>query len=118
MSRGHSTSSASDPWDLQPADLDQLRRQQTELLLIDCRTRVEFEHGHLQGAQCFPLQETSIRISELDLKKDQRIVVYCNSGRRSLIFVKYLSMRGFSDARSLAGGLEAYATECPDDAPC
>ena len=98
-------SNACDEWEVQPADLPALRAQFADLLLMDCRTRVEFEEDRLDGCELVPMQEVSVRLGELDHWRERVVVVYCRSGRRSGIVARYLSQRGFACVRSLAGGI-------------
>jgi len=118
MQSGSPTSNIADPWELQLEQFHALQRCCPDLLVLDCRTRGEYEAGHLDGATCFPLQEASVRIGELDARRASPVVVYCQSGRRSGVLVRYLGTRGFSNARSLAGGLEACDGDGRRSRPC
>ena len=92
-------------WEVQPADLPALRAQFADLLLLDSRTNVEFEEDRLDGCELVPMQEISVRLGELDHWRERVVIVYCRSGRRSGIVARYLSQRGFTCVRSLAGGI-------------
>ena len=50
-------------------------------MLVDVRTKEEYEEGHLEGAILIPLDEIENRLEELD--KEKIIFVYCRSGNRS-----------------------------------
>jgi rhodanese-related sulfurtransferase len=97
--------SPSSAWEVEPADLPALREQYPDLLLLDCRTPGECREDRLDGAEFVPMQEVSVRLGELDHWRERVVVVYCRSGRRSMIVARYLSQRGFTCVRSLAGGI-------------
>jgi molybdopterin/thiamine biosynthesis adenylyltransferase/rhodanese-related sulfurtransferase len=75
--------------------------------LIDVRHPHEWEIAHLEGARLIPLAELPERLGELDDKSE--IVAYCHRGGRSLKAVEILRGAGFTRARSLAGGIDAWA---------
>jgi len=98
---------------VQASDLPLLKRRFEDLLLLDCRTHPEYDDDHLAGAELIPMQEISIRLAELDQWESRVIVVYCRTGRRSRIVTRYLTHRGFTCVRSLAGGIEGVRSGDP-----
>lgn len=70
-------------------------------LLLDVRTVKEFEGGHLDGATNIPVQELEAKLATLPAKKDQPIVVYCHSGRRSASAVEMLKKAGYTRVQDL-----------------
>lgn len=84
-------------------------------LLIDSRTRVEFDSGHVEGALWIPYDETAERIAEIREAaggdQDKPIVVYCRSGRRAGVAKQTLIEHGFSQVTNL-GGLDDWSDEC------
>lgn len=52
-------------------------------VVIDVRTQEEYDAGHIKSATLIPYDQISQKIGELDLNKDQTIVVYCRSGNRA-----------------------------------
>jgi phage shock protein E len=68
--------------------------------LVDVRSPLEFESGHLPGAVNIPLPELERRIAELE-PRERAIVVYCASGARSAQARRVLSARGFALVRNL-----------------
>ncbi len=72
-------------------------------LVLDVRTKREFQGGHYEGAINIPVQELESRLGELTDKRRAR-VVYCASGMRSAQAVKILTKAGFSEVID-AGGL-------------
>ena len=64
-----------------------------DYLLLDVRTEVEFENGHLEGALNIPVDNLRERLNELD--KTKTIVEYCQVGLRGYIADRILSQNGF-----------------------
>lgn len=75
--------------------------------VIDVREREEWDTGHMPEATLVPLSELEQRRNELDPATP--VVIVCRSGRRSLVAAEYLAQLGFRTARSLAGGMIAWA---------
>ena len=80
-----------------------------EILLLDVRTRGEFEGplGHLPGSLLIPVQELEQRFIELNQYKEKEIVVICRSGNRSVSATKILISKGFN-AVNVIGGMKAW----------
>ena len=79
-----------------------------DAVIIDCRKVDEFECGHLNGAQNIPLQHISISKESLPCSEEDKIVVYCRTGNRSLTFATYLRSIGYQHCQSIAGGYESF----------
>lgn len=99
---------AADEWEIHPEDVPAMLEHNPACVLLDCRTPQEFEADRLEGARLLPMQELSVRVDELDDLRDQPIIIYCRTGRRSRIVARYLVHRGFTHIRSMAGGIEAW----------
>ncbi|HEY9087929.1 MAG TPA: molybdopterin-synthase adenylyltransferase MoeB [Anaerolineaceae bacterium] len=78
-------------------------------LVLDVREDMEREISRIPGALAIPLGELPERMQELD--PAQEIVVYCRTGVRSSRAVDRLLRAGFPRARSLTGGINAWARE-------
>jgi rhodanese-related sulfurtransferase len=83
--------------------------EEGSLLLLDVREMEEWLAGHIPGSVHIPLGEVALRIGELD--PDRPVVAICHSGVRSLYAVDILLKSGFRNARSLTGGIIAWAEE-------
>ena len=82
------------------------------LLLIDCRQPHEHDLVRLDHSVLIPLPEREDHFAnELAGQEDREVVVYCRSGMRSLTFVDFLRERGFTNARSMAGGINLWNTD-------
>lgn len=91
---------AAEPADITGTQAKALVRTQ-KALLLDVRTAEEFAEGHLEGAINIPVQVLEVKLSSLPAKKDQDIVVYCRSGRRSATAKAILEKAGFTKVHDL-----------------
>jgi rhodanese-related sulfurtransferase len=81
------------------------------LVLIDVRTPEEIkENGYIGGENSLsiPLEEFIAQRSEWPADKDTPVVIYCGSGHRSTIAMQIMQSYGYTDVRSLKGGLTAW----------
>ncbi|MEV8370647.1 ThiF family adenylyltransferase [Microbacterium sp. NPDC064584] len=76
-------------------------------VLLDVREPHEFALAALPGAVLIPLGELEDRLGELD--REEAIVVYCHLGVRSARALDRLRAAGFTRARHLAGGIDAWS---------
>ena len=67
---------------------------ETDFIIIDARTEEEFNEGHIEGAILIPEYEIGERAEKELSNKDQLILVYCRSGRRSKIASQALADLG------------------------
>ncbi len=77
-------------------------------VVIDVRTQMEFDTGHILGAVHFDCNDADLKIQRLNKYTSQPVVVVCAHGKRSAKFLTRLEAQGFADAVSLAGGLQAW----------
>lgn len=79
-----------------------------DALLIDVREREEWDAGHIANAQHLPLSAIQQNPECFAPYCKQPVVLYCQRGSRSRKAAGILLRAGFSDIRSLAGGIEAW----------
>jgi rhodanese-related sulfurtransferase len=79
-------------------------------LLLDVRTRAEFEVSHLPGARHVEPKSDPNRV-EVPARKDASIVTYCAVGYRSAEFARALRAAGFTNVRNLEGSIFQWANE-------
>lgn len=73
-------------------------------VVIDVRTPEEFAAGHVEGAVNIPYEQIGSGIAGLkDLGKDSRILVYCQTGRRSAIAAEALGKLGYRSVQDGGG---------------
>src|SRR5659263_187389 len=64
-------------------DAAKLIRETKNLVIIDVRTKGEYQSGHINGSKLMPVSEIGSRIAELEKFRDKPILVHCASGGRS-----------------------------------
>lgn len=74
------------------------------VVYVDVRTPEEWAAGHVEGAIHIPHTELAARWVELDAYRDDDIVLYCRTGRRSGIAEQILTQAGFEQLHN-GGGL-------------
>ena len=74
------------------------------VVYVDVRTPEEYASGHVEGAINIPHTEMPQRWRELEEYRDDEIVLYCRSGRRSGIALETLKGVGFTNLEN-GGGL-------------
>jgi molybdopterin/thiamine biosynthesis adenylyltransferase/rhodanese-related sulfurtransferase len=92
-------------WEITPREVKSLLDRKEKFVFIDCRLPNEYEITHIDGAKLVPLQQLGAKIGELKPHADEKIVVHCKSGGRSLQFTQILRQQGFKDVKSMAGGI-------------
>ncbi len=83
---------------------DQLRHD--AVLLVDVRSRAEWDAGHLPGARHIPLGELAGRLAELPASGT--IVVHCQTGSRAAIAASLLQRMGRTNVVKFEGGYSAW----------
>ena len=76
---------------------------ETDYIIIDARTQEEFEEGHIEGAILIPEYEIGEKAEKELSDKDQLILVYCRSGRRSKIASQALADLGYTNVKEFGG---------------
>ena len=85
--------------------------------LVDVREEDEFEICKVDGAVLLPLS-TFVQYYEAALPdKSQKILLFCHHGMRSLRAAEYLSSRGYTDVKSITGGIDKWSLEIDPAVP-
>ncbi|MGL5202716.1 FAD-dependent oxidoreductase [Cetobacterium sp.] len=87
-----------------PKELDEKR---DEFLVIDVRSRSQYEAAHIEDAINIPLETLREKVKELD--KNKKIAVHCNKGVTGNMGQNILLNSGF-DAYNISGGYSNYST--------
>ena len=77
--------------------------------VIDVRSEAEWNEGHVPGAMHVPLARLVGRVAEL--RDRQPLLVYCQSGARSVTAVSLLRAAGVLDVTSVDGGFDAWVRD-------
>ena len=86
------------------------RNKNPEVILLDVRSRQEYEEYHLPGSICIPLYLLEEQV-EKHMPKDAEIIIYCQMGGRSKTAVKLLTKMGYQNVCHIEGGLDAIQTK-------
>lgn len=76
---------------------------ESNYVIVDARTQSEFDEGHIPGAILIPEYEIESRAEKELPDKNQLILVYCRSGRRSKIAAQILVDLGYSNVKEFGG---------------
>ena len=91
--------------------MDAVRLMNQGALLVDVRSREEFEGGHVLDARHLPQEEVAGAGESLKKYRDKPVIVCCESGMRSGAAARVLKAQGFAKVVNLRGGLAAWRTE-------
>jgi len=87
----------------------ELLRSENPPRLLDVREGLEWQIVHLDHAELLT-QELLDELLENEAR-DRPIVCYCHHGIRSLNAAHFLREQGFTNVRSMRGGIDAWACE-------
>ena len=93
------------------AQLKQRIAANPKLVLLDVRTKEEFEAGHLKGAAWIERGIVEFMMVRQLPDPDAEIVAYCKVGIRSSLAVKTLRDAGYRNVVSLEGGFDEWAKQ-------
>lgn len=88
-----------------------------DVFLLDCREQDEFDLVKIESSELLPMSEIVQRSGELEPHRGREIIVYCHHGARSLRVTAWLHQQGYTTARSLAGGIDRWASEIDPSLP-
>ena len=74
-----------------------------DYVIIDARTEEEFAEGHIENAILIPEYEIASHAEKELPDKEQLILVYCRSGRRSKIASEELVKLGYTNVKEFGG---------------
>ena len=74
-----------------------------ETAVLDVRTQSEFSEGHIRNAILLPHDEIQEEAKRILPDKNQKIFVYCRSGRRSEIAARELINMGYTKVYDIGG---------------
>jgi rhodanese-related sulfurtransferase len=78
--------------------------------LLDVREPWEFATTSIEGSVLMPMGEVAARANQ-ELDPDERLLVLCHHGVRSLNVAVWMRNQGFEHAQSVRGGIDAWSRE-------
>jgi rhodanese-related sulfurtransferase len=94
--------------EISPEEVRQLRDREEEFTLVDVREPWENQTARIEGATLIPMGDVPSRAHE-ELDPEERIVVFCHHGVRSLKVANWLRQQGFEQAQSMRGGIDQWS---------
>ena len=85
------------------AEAKALMDSESGYIIIDARTQEEYDQGYIPGAILIPEYEIAERAEKELPDKNQLILVYCRSGRRSKIAAEELVKLGYTNVKEFGG---------------
>ncbi len=90
--------------------------QEGKAKLIDVREPWEYQTAHVEGSVLIPMGEIPARAHQ-ELDPDDRLLILCHHGARSLSVTNWLRQQGFESAQSIAGGIDAWTSRVDPKIP-
>ena len=72
-------------------------------IILDVREQSEYDEGHIKNAILLPYTEIETRAEKELPDKEQIILIYCRSGRRSKIAAQSLANAGYKNVKEFGG---------------
>lgn len=88
--------------------LSALDKGSENMMILDVRSREEYNEGHISGAVNVSYDNIEAELGQLTKHQKNRVVVYCRSGRRAGIAEQVLVKNGFTDLRHLTGDMNGW----------
>ncbi|MDZ4227577.1 MAG: rhodanese-like domain-containing protein [Patescibacteria group bacterium] len=100
---------AVESYEIHPADVAEKIKNSEDVVLLDVRTPEEYAEMHLEDAVLLPVQELSRQsLAAIGLGEDTKnkeIIIYCRSGARSKTAYDIMNSLGYTNIKSIAGGI-------------
>ena len=81
----------------------QIMDTQAGYIILDTRAQYEYDESHIPGAIVIPHDEIEEKAEQILQDKNQLILVYCRSGRRSKIAAEALVKLGYTNIKEFGG---------------
>ena len=86
-----------------PQQAKQIMDSREDIVILDVRTQEEYGEKHIPGAVLLPLDDVEQKAHVVLPEKDQTILVYCRSGRRSKLAAEALVKQGYTNILEFGG---------------
>jgi rhodanese-related sulfurtransferase len=103
-------------YEIDAESVQKMSKQGESFTLLDVRELWEFETASIEGAKLMPMGDVPSRANQ-ELDPEDRIVVYCHHGVRSMNVTAWLRQQGFEKAQSMAGGIDAWSRRVDPKVP-
>jgi rhodanese-related sulfurtransferase len=96
-------------YEISPPDAANLFKEK-QARIIDVREPWEFATAHIEGSVPLPMGEVPSRAHQ-EFDPEERLLLVCHHGVRSMNVTVWLRNQGFENAQSLRGGIDAWSLE-------
>ena len=86
-----------------PAEAKEIMDERDGYVILDVRTQEEYDEAHIDGAILIPDYEINTKAESILKDKNQLILVYCRSGRRSKNAASELVKLGYTNVKEFGG---------------
>ncbi|MDZ4744035.1 MAG: rhodanese-like domain-containing protein [Verrucomicrobiota bacterium] len=97
-------------------DLKEILDQKSSIRLIDVREEDEYAIARIPGSELIALSQFAKRALN-ELGPDEKIVIHCHHGGRSMQACLWLSKQGFKDLTNVEGGIDAWSIQIDSKVP-
>jgi rhodanese-related sulfurtransferase len=87
-----------------------------QIRLIDVREPWEYATAQVPGSTLIPMGEFAGRAHQ-ELDPEDRLLLMCHHGARSLSVTNWLRQQGFDAAQSVSGGIDAWSLRIDPKVP-
>jgi rhodanese-related sulfurtransferase len=91
--------------------LDAVRLMNQGALVLDVRSRDQYDAGHVIDARNVPSADLAQSVETLKKYRDKPVLTCCETGLTAGSAARTLREQGFSKVASLRGGLQAWRAE-------
>lgn len=95
--------------EIAPREVKGMLARGEKIFLVDVRERWEYETSRIEGAVLIPLGEIPGNLPRL--QQADEVVLFCHHGMRSMDAAAWLRSQGVQGVRSMAGGIDRWASE-------
>lgn len=78
-------------------------KEDPDIRLVDVRTHDEYRRGHVPGAVCIPFETLDDKLEETFPDKDDKIMLYCQSGKKCMAIGNKLEKMGYANIYQVGG---------------
>ena len=101
--------------EISPKEVAERRTRGDKVLLLDIRSREEWEAARIHGAEF--MEQALVQQLMAHPDPESLLVIYDHGGKQSLDAVAYFAGHGFNNARYLRGGIDAWSQEVDPTVP-
>ncbi|MFA5894527.1 MAG: rhodanese-like domain-containing protein [Candidatus Shapirobacteria bacterium] len=97
--------------EIKPKEMYESITRGEEVIILDVRTKEEFDEGYIKGAINLPIDNLMEELAKTLPDKQAKIYVYCHSGVRSEASVKYMMKQGYSQVINMTDGIAQWESD-------